>query len=405
MAEAENNHILFEDIELEIIQTIDMLIDSLKERKTKLLKDLEVIREKRCIQSLESAMSIAELRQFRDKIRRNSEKSNTIMKINDTTLQNISTEIKELNDFVAQAKLHFAHRVDEIKLCIENMEIVETNLDITGVKPPISCFGKEGRREGKFNFPVRLVVDEAADRVLVVDRHNSRVQVFSMMGQFLDTFGSKQLKHPMGIALGKRAVFVTDSNNHCVFKYDRRDYGFMKSAGGIGSVEGLLDYPTCVESHENGNLYVGELNNWRVSVFSSDLKPRSTLCKRKCQPTQLRLLPEFFLVLSTTPLGIFMFSYGDLLLQKLPVPIQQTSDVSGYNICHSFFISKDRLLFIPNIPGDCIDVRTMDGNLVERFGKRGKGRGEICVPFDVCVTDQGSIIIASGNPNFAVQIY
>ena len=285
------------------------------------------------------------------------------------------------------------------------MDIVESSVDLSVARPPLASIGKEGKKEGRFNFPVRLAIDELAKKILVVDRHNARVQVFSLLGQFLVSFGGKQLKHPMGICLDRDSVFLTDSHHHCVFKYNRADYKYNSHYGGLGKVEGQLDYPTCVEVCPRGDVYVGELNNWRVSRFSRELKLLSTLCNRKCQPSQLRAMEDHLLILSTMPLGIYMFSYGDILLETLSIQIQQTCDVSGYNLCQSFFVSRDGLFFIPNLARHCIDVWTKDGTLVKRVGRRGKGKGELHFPFDVCVTGQGTMLVASGNPNAPVQIF
>ena len=403
MAEANNNN-QFLIIEKEIIQTIDSLIDLLLERKKQLLMELEQIKYRFSTQSLEFAANIQELKAYQDKLKRNSEKSNAIMKIQDHTIRNINSEIRQLNNFVALPSLYLGHDLDELKKSIENMCIVETSLDLTDGRPPYTNIGKEGKKQGRFNFPVRLVVDEDSNNILVVDRHNARVQIFSMLGDYCDMFGSKQLKNPIGIGLGKEAIYITDSYHNCVFKYDRFKHNYVGHVGGAGSDEGLLDYPTCVEADKRGDVFVGELNNWRVSRFSSDLKFRATLCNRKCQPSQLRLLEDHFLVMSTTPLGIYMFSYGNIFLQQLPISVSQTSDISGYNLCHSFFVSND-LIFIPNLATHCIDIRTRSGSLVKRFGKRGKGKGELYFPFDLSVTGKGRIVIATGNPNSSVQIY
>ena len=391
-------------LENEIMQTIDSLIDLLKLRKKELLMKLKTIKDQYCTQSVEFANSIVELQAYQEKLRRNSEKSNAIMKIQDTTLKTIKNEIHQLNSSVESPSLYFVQPFHNIRQCIESMDIIGSSLDLTATRLPLASIGKEGKKEGRFNFPVRLVIDELANNILIVDRHNARVQVFSLLGQFLASFGTKQLKHPMGICLSRDCIFLTDSHHHCVFKYNRTDYKYISHTGGLGQVEGLLDYPTCVEVCSHGDVYVGELNNWRVSRFSEDLKLRSILCNRKCQPTQLRAMEDHFLVLSTTPLGIYMFSYGDILLQTLPIQIEQTSDISGYNLCQSFFVSNEGLFFIPNLARHCIDVWTRDGNLVKRIGKRGKSKGELYFPFDLCITRQGTFVVASGNPNAPLQI-
>jgi peptidylglycine monooxygenase len=72
----------------------------------------------------------------------------------------------------------------------------------------IRSWGKPGTEPGEFTTPHAIWVDER-NRVLVADRENNRVQVFSADGGFLDQWGD--LYHPMDIWVDRRGmVFVTD---------------------------------------------------------------------------------------------------------------------------------------------------------------------------------------------------
>lgn len=51
-------------------------------------------------------------------------------------------------------------------------------------------FGKEGDRDGEFNFPQGLAVDDMG-HLLVCDSENHRVQVFDLPGKFITKFGRR----------------------------------------------------------------------------------------------------------------------------------------------------------------------------------------------------------------------
>ena len=94
----------------------------------------------------------------------------------------------------------------------------------------------------------------------IADFNNSRVQVLSFQGDFLSQFGNKILSRPWGIA-------VTDNNLHKLFHFCKISYELVNTAGDEGSKEGKLLRPhgLCVDT--NGDVFVADGGNHRVSVF------------------------------------------------------------------------------------------------------------------------------------------
>ena len=80
-------------------------------------------------------------------------------------------------------------------------------------------FGKEGKRDGEFNCPAYLLVNEI-QHLFVCDRENHRVQVFELNGKFIWKFGAKgsklgEFNRPLSVTmLSNGRIVVCDEFNH-----------------------------------------------------------------------------------------------------------------------------------------------------------------------------------------------
>ena len=69
----------------------------------------------------------------------------------------------------------------------------------------ISKFGKQGNKDGEFNWPAYLPVNKEG-LLMVCDSKNHRVQVFELSGKFVTKFGSQ------GSARGEFKITVSTEN-------------------------------------------------------------------------------------------------------------------------------------------------------------------------------------------------
>ncbi len=118
-------------------------------------------------------------------------------------------------------------------------------------------WGEPGNGPGQFLIPHGLVIDKQ-DRVLVSDRENNRIQVFTLKGEFMTEW--KGLFRPNSIRLTPEGVLaVAELTNRVSFwsmegkLLDRwGDEGMSVDAGGFVSPHGIA-----VDSR--GDVYVGEV--------------------------------------------------------------------------------------------------------------------------------------------------
>lgn len=129
---------------------------------------------------------------------------------------------------------------------------------------------------GTFNQPGNIAVD-ATNTVYIVDRNNSRVQVFNSSGQFLQQWGILgsafgAFSEPGGIAIDHRGnVYVGDSGNSRIQKFSRT--GTWLDAWGVyGSGNSQFNGTGQISVDGNDNIYVADTWNSRIQKFSADGK-------------------------------------------------------------------------------------------------------------------------------------
>jgi DNA-binding beta-propeller fold protein YncE len=149
--------------------------------------------------------------------------------------------------------------------------------------------GTCGDSKGELNEPYDILI-EPSGNLIVVERYNHRIQFFDPQGVSLGWVGDRgtvleeQLAElqetpqnllapplfelPTSIAKDRLGnYFITDSGNHRVHKFNSQWQGIM-SFGEKGSFPGQFEYPLCITVASNDLLYVADLNNERVQVFS-----------------------------------------------------------------------------------------------------------------------------------------
>src|SRR5271156_332301 len=158
-------------------------------------------------------------------------------------------------------------------------------------------WGKTGSGEGGLLRPAGRVCEKNCN-VIVVDSGNNRLQVFTPEGKFVAKVGKAgsgdgEFNQPWGITLDKEGnIFVADWKNHRVQKLSPSGKFLMKfgeygtvpippnafavtylgpwvSSGGANEYPkaGLLNHPTDVAVDSDGDIYVADWGNHRISIF------------------------------------------------------------------------------------------------------------------------------------------
>jgi len=133
----------------------------------------------------------------------------------------------------------------------------------------IKAWGKKGSGPGEFDTPHGLAMD-AAGRLFVADRGNSRIQIFDQNGKFLEEW--RQFGRPSGIFINKKdVIYVSDSTST-----DKTNPGFNQGIriGKVkdGKVAEFIPWSEgntieAVAADDQGNVYGGFTNTMNFRRF------------------------------------------------------------------------------------------------------------------------------------------
>ncbi len=150
-------------------------------------------------------------------------------------------------------------------------------------------FGSCGEDKEQLNEPHDVFIAPNSD-ILIVERYNHRIQIFSPEGKSRGWIGGRgtvleeqlaciyetpkslfnapTFEFPTSIASDRHGnYFISDSGNHRILKFDAR-WNLHLAFGERGKNSGQFEYPLSVSVGPDDLLYVADLNNDRIQVFS-----------------------------------------------------------------------------------------------------------------------------------------
>ena len=398
----DNEFQLFDCVATRIMSTFDLLRDQLTARRDALLNALQIMKENYISKETTRKASITELETIIRQMQEASVKENTNLKVHRNAIQIYELEIKEHQTPTKQpCPLFFCPTLAQLETQIAEFGDLKEGVDYSLKKEPVIAVGKEGKADNELEA-AGLALDELNQLIYIADMCNSRVQVVSFDGNFLKRFGQEILKSPFGIAVTEDNVFVTDFNLHALFQFSKKDYQMVRRTGTRGGREGQLDYPRglCIDS--NGDVFVADSSNHRVSVFSRDLKFLNCLTTQQLKhPLDVKVTQDSVVVLDSSPNCIHFFSRSGDLLRSC---VTQGEDDMVYRP-RFFCLDTTGNILITDFPHGSIKILSPSGQLIHTIGKKGHGRGELYYPLGICVTQLGIIFVVSHNSNFSLQSF
>jgi tripartite motif-containing protein 71 len=97
----------------------------------------------------------------------------------------------------------------------------------SGIPVPVFRFGEYGEEPHQFRRPTGIAVDALNFRLIIADKDNHRISVYSIDGHFIFTFGRNghgegEFNYPWGVAVCPNGTYiaVADSRNYRVQLFD-----------------------------------------------------------------------------------------------------------------------------------------------------------------------------------------
>ena len=399
----DNEFQLFDCVATRIMSTFDLLRDQLTARRDTLLNALQIMKENYISKETTRKASITELETIIRQTQELSVKENTNLKIHRNAIQLYELEIEEYQTSTEHpCSIFSCPTLAQLETGIAEFGDLREGVDYSLKKEPVIAVGKKGEADNELDDAAGLALDELNQLIYIADCVNSRVQVVSFEGNFLTRFGQEILESPNGIAVTEANVFITDTNLHALLQFNKKDYQLVRRTSTKGGGEGELDYPSglCIDS--NGDVFVADQNNHRVSVFSRDLKFQNCLTTQQLKyPKDVKVTQDSVVVLDVSPNCIHFFSRSGDLLRSC---VTQGEECMVYGP-QFFCLDTAGNTLITDYSSSSIKILSPSGQLIHTIGKEGHGRGELYHPYGICVTQSGTIFVVSENRNFSLQSF
>ena len=394
----------FDLVATQILNTFEPLIQQLIARRDALLRKLQDMKEdylrKKSTRKAAREELLAtqlHLHELSLKVNENKEYHQQAADIYKERIEQLETPTKLPLPFLSCSTLN------ELRTAISEFgEVKECKLDYSLKKQPVLAVGKGGSAENELYCPAGLALDEVNQLIYIADWWNSRIQVVSFKGKFLKRFGPDILKEPWGIAVTADNVFVTDWNLHALFQFRKNDCKLVRRTGTKGAGEGQLDDPRGLCSDYNGDVYVADCGNHRISVFSKQLQFVKCLASQQLKyPVDVKVTPDSVVILDWSPNCIHFYSRSGDLLRSC---VTQGEDGTVCDPCFFCLDVAGNILITDTYRHD-VKILSPSGLLIHEMGKRRYEKGEFDYPHGICVSESGIVFVVSWNENLGLQSF
>ena len=207
---------------------------------------------------------------------------------------------------------------------------------------------------------------------------------------------------PCGVAVTKDDIFVTDMGLHALFQFSKKDCKLIGRAGTKGTAEGFLDCPRGLCVDHNGDIYIADHNNNRVTVISKYLHFTKSFGSQQLQnPRDVKVTPNSVVVLDNGSYCVHIYSRSGIFLTS-----SITHGMDGI-VNHAIFFCLDNAgnIVISDWLDHNIKILSPTGQLVKKVGRVGNRRGELYHPHGIDVSESGKIYVLSNNLHFYLQSF
>ena len=385
---------VFKRVRREIDEIFDSLIEKVSERRKVFLTELNQWEEDfnrtraSCFQSLEEMKrERTEMEQLLDTLKIYTARA-TLKK----GIADLSNEITEKEKQLHFPKVQFVCDRNDLELKISKFGTFSKETDnvlvrnYTQLSKPVKVFGTFGEGKGEFTNPRGVVIDNNNQRIFIADVSNSRIQVWSVEGEYLSEFGRDILNRPWEIVLCSDFIYISDFNGHFLSKWCLNTFTFIKKSNTAnGPAPGQLNQPSGLDI-DGDELFVVELSNECIPVFDLNLEFKRIMANNAIARSYcLRVRNNTIYIVEKTGV-IKLFSKTDQLLKTIPKLPVFSKDINHFNFdIHNNFLISDRgknTLFILSPEGDLIhSICFTEFDLKQPFGVDMGNDGCIVVSF------------------------
>ncbi|KAI6661724.1 NHL repeat containing protein [Oopsacas minuta] len=379
---------IVDPLEQEINQSIDRMIFLLNQRRIHLLTNLRNKQE----ETRANQVAYQEMKQQLEETRALVEgrmTHNKLHSISDRFVAEMQTKLAELHlNTPPPHVLRFLCDTQDLERSINRLgEISQQEIHsiphipvipkYANFQQPIVAVGKKGSAPGEFNGSRGVAIEPESGHIYVADVGNSRIQIFSQSGDYLNHFGNQHLKYPWGILIHEDNIYVTDIEHHAIFLYELPELTMIKRVGKEGSGSEEFNIPKQPAISPNTHLYVPDRNNNRLQILTTNLVFQDTLRHQTMTtPIDVKYTTNEMFVLSWKDnpcIHVFTLS-GEKSRTLLTRGTGKQVEGASF-----FCLDGHNNIIISDYWTGNIKVFSPEGDLLHEIGQRGHKAGMCCV--------------------------
>ena len=393
------------------------LIESVKARECKLLKELDTIlasyhsyrdefeKQKNSKKTLEQSKEFLEEQLQKSPVKGFHE---NVIKQTENEIKSIKfPEEPKMVHFVCENNLMLAELNDFGKLVEKGTNInykvenVGNFVDYKSKVHPVMSFCKKGNGVEQLNYPRGVTIDIKTDNIYVADNNNHCVKVFDSSGKILFKFGDSdgegKMLHPTGLVIsGDRILISNIELGNCFILNYLLNGNFISKIGeyGKGEIEfNFLRGLACDDS--NGDIYICDCDNNRIQILSREFRFKSQFGDDKLKhPRGVKLSKEYIFILDESNPCIHLYDYN-LILQKSVI-----SRGKGMKVVNPwyFFIDIFNNVLISDADSNSIHIFNPEFGVFHKIKTSTQ-------PMGVVLDNQGRVIVVNQSAKDCLQIF
>jgi tripartite motif-containing protein 71 len=254
--------------------------------------------------------------------------------------------------------------------------------------------GSSGSGAGQLDWPEGITAD--ATGVYVADSKNQRVTKFDLNGGFAATWGTQgqgdgQFNFPYGILATGGSVWVADTYNHRLEKFTPA--GAHQLNVGTPPGAGEFYYPADVSAIPSGDVYVADWSGHDIQRLGASGNP---LVRWSIPGAPASITPTANgAYVPETPNHVSLYDDAGSLLDQFG---GAGSGLGQFNFPGGSAADADGNLYVADVANHRVQKVDPAGAPLAVFGSQGSGDGKLNNPRDVALDAAGNVYVAdSGN--------
>ena len=396
-------------IEVQINEKFDQLIFFLNRRRLQLIAEHRDKQEERRAKTTNRVQTIQQLTDTRTHLQTEM-KENVLHSMRERIVEEFESKMKQLEIVEPEVELMFECDTQQLEETISLLgqlvewEIVQIPNYLTLRQPQISV-RKRGEGFGYLGWPQGITFDERTQIIYVADGiYPGSIKVFSVTGEYINTFCEGQLKCPIGIAITGNEVFVSDSLFHSIFHFNLPDFRLVAKVGNEGTGDGEFSYPRQLTVTHHGSVFVADNGNNRVVELTYKLEFKRSISHASMSvPNDIKVLDNKVFVLSSIDNPcLHVFSQSGEKLRSFIARGEQGNDQvkKGYFFC----FDKQQNILISDYSDNSIKVFSQEGALLHTLGHTQEEEKKIR-PYGIVMTNDNKIICTSDDTMLKLHFF